>query len=73
MFYELDREVLSALKKKSNVQVVKKLKELAPSMLVSDGFDGQGDEMDSTTPKEEEESMDGVVGDKRKLYAAASF
>lgn len=66
MFYELDREVVAALKK-PNQQILRKLKDLLPSALLLDGIGEEQDDEDAVTPKEEEDMVDGIVaGDKRK-------
>lgn len=66
MFYELDREVVAAFRK-PNEQVIQKLKDLAPGSLV-DG-EVKTEDVDMVTPTQEDTTeMDGIVGDKRKLY-----
>ncbi|KXN87079.1 Transcriptional activator spt7 [Leucoagaricus sp. SymC.cos] len=63
IFYELNREVAGALKKPSQ-QLIRKLKDLAPTALL----DGDGQDEADVTPREEDlTELEGVVGDKRKL------
>ncbi|KAF9443889.1 hypothetical protein P691DRAFT_808180 [Macrolepiota fuliginosa MF-IS2] len=66
MFYELDREVATALKKPS-LEVLQKLRELVPAPLV----DGEvREDLGMLTPEEDDAiEVDGVVGDKRKLQS----
>jgi len=65
MFFELDAEVAVALKK-PNMQLMQRLKGIAPSSLLNNR--GQ-DRVDVTVPKEENSAeADEVTGDKRKLY-----
>lgn len=64
MFFGLDEEVTVALKK-PNLQLMQRLKDIAPSSLL----DSKGkDEADMIILKEENSAeADGIVGDKRKL------
>ena len=65
MFEELDAEVAAALKK-PNMQLMRRLKGIAPSLLSNGGQDGVDDVI---VPKEENSAeADEVTGDKRKPY-----
>jgi len=64
MFFELDAEVAAAFKK-PNMQLMQRLKRIAPPSLLNNG--GQ-DGVDAVIPKEENlAEADEVTGDKRKL------